>query len=897
MPSSKCSQCGCVYPGSVCPRCAVENVRHASRRRATEIGASVRQAGGDAAGTDADDTSDRLEPNTLLGHFLIIRCLGKGGMSWVYEALDTKLQRKVAIKVPRAAILRDAEACEWFTQEGQAIARMKDPRIVRVYHSEVFEGLPCHVMEFVKGETLTQRIRREQRLAPETAVAIARDIALGLLEIHVHGRLHGDIKPANVMIHRHQITIIDFGLSRVLASAGHDPRTMAGTPVYMAPERVFGETSGVSEDVYSLGCTLLEMLLGKPFEANAECSVQETLEAGLDGVPKTLLEVVKSLVADDPIDRPASAKEAAQLLDAWLARKKRARRTVGLAIVAIPLLLAALGYAWVRYPPGEVAVLAADGSLRARCVSLAQAVAAAQEGGVIELRADGPFCSDRALVAQKPLTIRAASGCLPQLELASSGKQHGALTCLAPLTLEGLVVRCADEQLASDSSLVCCEGTSLRILNCRFELPATAQAPTCLTAVGDARVEIQNSVFVGRSGTAVRWKPTGRADLSLANCLALGITAVEYQEASPTAGEPRNLRMKHCSLIGDHVLRVVREPPSPSGGASGPAVLVELHNNVFRSRIGLVQFTGWDKDCDAARTMAALVDWRDLGNAAASDLDRTVCWTPGEGPSRMFRTDALAAWSPYWERAIEDVTAVFVLGGNVEGLLADGLHRLAVQDLLQRAATAGKTLCGVGDGPAVLAAGGFLKERRATVQARYAAQVEKGGAEVVSDELVQDGHILTAESNFHMRELVSLLGERPWVLGLIAEDNFWFDDFRAAKFEVEMAGGTFLTVSTSVSAARPNQAGGGETIVPDLLLPLLRYEAGQLPASSGATWLSADLSSIDPYTAPVERFALEGNASTGVGEHHVPGVDPRSLGPRPQSPRRSADALHGSKPK
>lgn len=896
MSSSKCSQCGCVYPGAICPRCAVENVLHASRRRATEIGASVRQAGGETAETDADDTPDRLEPNTQLGHFLIVRCLGKGGMSWVYEALDTKLQRKVAIKVPRAAILRDAEACEWFTQEGQAIARMKDPRIVRVYHAEVFEGLPCHVMEFVKGETLTQRIRRERRLAPETAVAIARDIALGLLEIHVHGRLHGDIKPANVMIHRRQITIIDFGLSRVLASAGHDPRTMAGTPVYMAPERVFGETSGVSEDIYSLGCTLLEMLLGKPFEASAECSVQETLEAGLDGVPKTLLKIVKSLVADDPIDRPASAKEAAQLLDGWLARKKRARWTSGIAIVAIPLLLAALGYAWARYPRGDVAVLAADGSLRARCVSLAQAVAAAQEGEVLELRADGPFRSDGALVAQKPLTIRAASGCLPQLELASPDKQRGALTCLAPLTLEGLVVRGAGEQLASDSSLVCCEGTSLRILNCRFELPATAQAPSCLTAVGAAQVEIQNSVFVGRSGTAVRWKPAGRADLSLANCLALGITAVEY-EASPTAGETRNLRMKHCSLIGDHVLRVVRQPPSRGVGASGPAVRVDAHRNVFRSRIGLVQFTGWDKDCDAARTMAAIVDWRDLGNVAASDLDRTVCWTPREGPSHMFRTDALAAWSPYWERAFEDVTAVFVLGGNVEGWLENGPHRLAVQELLQRAATAGKTLCGIGDGPAVLAAGGFLKGRRATVQARYAAQVEEGGAEVVSDELVQDGNMLTAESNFHMRELVSLLGARPLVLGLIAEDNFWFDDFRAAKFEVEMAGGTFLTVSTSVTAASPNQAGGGETIAPDLLLPLLRYETGPLPASSSAAWRSADLSSIDPYTAPVERFALEVNASAGAGEHNAPGVDPRSLGPRPQSPHRSADALHGSKTK
>lgn len=880
MSSAKCSQCGGVYVGPVCPRCAVGHVCHSSRRRAPQVGASIRHAAGEVEEHgDEEDSPDRLEPNTMLGHFLIVRCLGQGGMSRVYEAFDTKLQRKVAIKVPRAAILRDAEACEWFTQEGQAIARMKDPRIVRVYHSEVLEGLPCHVMEFLEGETLAQRIRRDQRLAPETAVAIARDLALGLLEIHVHGRLHGDIKPANVLLGRRQVTIIDFGLSRTLAAAPHDPRTLAGTPAYMAPERMLGETSGVSEDIYSLGCTLLEMLLGSaPLEANAERSVQETLDAGLDGVPKALVEIVRSLVAEDPIDRPASAKEAAQLLDGWLSRKKRSRLTIGLALVAIPLLLFAIGYGWSQYPRGDVAVLAADGTVRRRCVSLAQAISAAQEGETLELRSDGPFRSEGALVTQRPMSIRAARGFVPQLELASSGGQRSGLTCLAPLTLAGLVVRGGSAPLADGSSLVCCEGTALRVLNCRFELPAGANESSCLKAVGAAQVEARDSVFVGRSGRAVCWKPTGPADVSLSNCLALGITAVEYH-VPPSAGEPRNLCLKQCTLIGDHVLRVVLAPRHGDSAAHGPPLHGETRGNVFRSRVALIEFLGGEQDWDAARTMASCLDWRDLGNLQASDLDRIACWVPREGPSGRFRTDALAAWSPYWSRAIEDITAVFVLGGNVEGLLREEPHRRAVEDLLQRAATAGKVLCGIGDGPAVLAAGGFLKERRATVQARYAAQLAAGGAEVVGDELVQDGKLVTTESNFHMRELVSLLGSKPTVLGLIAENDFWFDDFRAAKFEVEMAGGTFLTISTSTRAARPNQAGGGETIVPNLLLPLLRFDQGQRPEASEAAWLTADLAGVDPYTASPEGFAFAVPDSAGAGQRRVPGVEPRLLGP------------------
>ena len=812
----------------------------------------------------------------MLGHFLIVKCLGEGGMSRVYEAIDTRLDRKVAIKIPKAEVLANPEACDWFTQEGQSIARMKDPHVVRVYHSEEFDGLPCHVMEFIPGETLARRIQRDPKLAPETAVAIARDVALGLLEIHVHGRIHGDIKPANIMVGLRHATIVDFGLSRPLSSGGRDGRAAAGTPAYMAPERVRGESSGVSEDIYSLGCTLLETLSGKRVEMTDDGQPVLPQVAELAGVSADLLDIVQSLIAEDPIDRPASAKESAQLLEGWLSRRKRVRRNRWLAAVAAPLLLAAGAFGWTLYPRGQIAICTPGGSVRRLCVSLADAVSAVQEGETLELRSEGPFLCDSAIVSPKPLSIRAAAQVVPRVELDGSTDRPGGLRCTGPLALEGILVRCRSDWNPQDDAMVCCEGDSLRIVNCRFELPEHAEGMTCLTAVGTATVDVKNSVFVGRGGTAIGWEPPDKAQMTVLNCLTLGTTAVEYRAAS--APDPhRHLCLERCTLIGSHVLSVVPPPQSRLASDPGRPVSVEARANVFRTGVSLVQFRDWPPDRVAAKTMAAQVDWRDQSNLHASDLDRTVIWKAAQLPLRALRTDALGAWTPHWEMTIEDVDAVFVLGGNVESFCGHTPHARVAQRWLQQAAIAGKVLCAVGDGPAVLSAAGLLKGRQATVQPRFVATLEAEGVEVSSEGLVQDGSILTAESNVHLPALVSRLTDKPVVLALIAENDFWFDDFRAAKYEVERAGGNFLTISTTADPAIPNKANGGEPILPDLVLPLLRHDGGWNPGTAANTWLSSDLSELDPITVPMERFALGSRLTADAGS--VPGFQAAVVGP------------------
>jgi hypothetical protein len=254
-------------------------------------------------------------------------------------------------------------------------------------------------------------------------------------------------------------------------------------------------------------------------------------------------------------------------------------------------------------------------------------------------------------------------------------------------------------------------------------------------------------------------------------------------------------------------------------------------------------------------------------------------------PPRTFAMDAFAAWSPYWELSMQDIAAVLVLGGNVEAFFGGSSQGRMARDLLERAAKEGKILGGIGDGAALLADAGFLQGRRAAVQPRFADALRLAGAEVVSDGPVLDGNMLTAESNFSMRALVGHLPEKPVVLALVAERDFWFDDFRAAKFEVERVGGVLLTVSTTTAAMTPNKAGGGDPIVPDLLLPLLRYDDRWHAIDLSGAWPSGDLGKPDLSSTPVERFALDAKLVPRSRDESVPGINAELVGPRRSSQR------------
>ena len=202
--------------------------------------------------------------------------LGKGGMAHVYRGTDRVLDRTVAIKVLAGKYAEDDRFVARFRREAQAAAGLSHPNIVGVYDTGGEDGKHYIVMEFVEGETLANVLRREGRLDPDRAAAIAVEVATALHAAHDRGLVHRDVKPGNVMIDRDgRVKVVDFGIAR---AAADDTLTQTGlvlgTASYLSPEQAQGVPVDARSDVYSLGCVLFEMLTGRPpFEGDTPVSI------------------------------------------------------------------------------------------------------------------------------------------------------------------------------------------------------------------------------------------------------------------------------------------------------------------------------------------------------------------------------------------------------------------------------------------------------------------------------------------------------------------------------------------------------------------------------------------------------------------------------------------------
>jgi eukaryotic-like serine/threonine-protein kinase len=214
-----------------------------------------------------------------IAHYRIIKKLGAGGMGEVYLALDTKLDRKVAIKVLRPDSLAEENLKKRLLKEAQAVAKLDHPNICHVYDVNEADSLTFIVMQYIEGETLAEKMLR-QPLELSAALAIVEQAAEGLAEAHRHGVVHRDLKPQNMIITpRGQLKILDFGLAKQMQSSDSvdfeaptatllsTPGHVVGTMPYMSPEQLQGEPLDARSDIFSLGVTFYEMLAGKhPFQ-------------------------------------------------------------------------------------------------------------------------------------------------------------------------------------------------------------------------------------------------------------------------------------------------------------------------------------------------------------------------------------------------------------------------------------------------------------------------------------------------------------------------------------------------------------------------------------------------------------------------------------------------------
>lgn len=253
--------------------------------------------------------------------------LGQGGTAVVYDAVDLKSGRPVALKflvgrTDRGAVRRE------LTQEAAALARIADPSVCAGYGVDEWDGLPCLVMERLRGRDLKRHLA-ERPLPISEILRLAVGIATGLQAIHAAGVVHNDIKPANVFVTATGVQILDFGLATTFPSAGPSAKdvpwkdSVFGTADYIAPERILRRPVTPLSDLFSFGAVLYEMITGvKPF---AGASTAETVFNVLDerqapvlrlrpNCPAPLARIVARLLAKRPEHRFGSAAELCNAL-------------------------------------------------------------------------------------------------------------------------------------------------------------------------------------------------------------------------------------------------------------------------------------------------------------------------------------------------------------------------------------------------------------------------------------------------------------------------------------------------------------------------------------------------------------------------------------------------------
>jgi hypothetical protein len=225
---------------------------------------------------------------TLGGRYRLDAQIGHGGMSTVYRAFDTVLERQVAIKLMHREIASDSDQLERFRREARAVAQLNHPHIVTVIdagewdahegegHAGIEVGTPYIVLEHVAGETLKQLIRREGPIDVPTVLAYGIELARALGAAHAQEIVHRDVKPQNVLLSEEGgAKITDFGIARSLSEVGltMDGRVL-GTTDYVSPEQALGQAVTGQSDVYSLGVVLYEMLTGSvPFKGESPVAV------------------------------------------------------------------------------------------------------------------------------------------------------------------------------------------------------------------------------------------------------------------------------------------------------------------------------------------------------------------------------------------------------------------------------------------------------------------------------------------------------------------------------------------------------------------------------------------------------------------------------------------------
>ncbi|MEO1529510.1 MAG: serine/threonine-protein kinase [Planctomycetota bacterium] len=477
----------------------------------------------------------------------IQREIGRGGMGVVFQAFDHRLERNVAIKVP--TLITDESARIRFAREARSIAAVKHENIVSIHAIEEEGGQPFLVMEWVKGESLADRLERVGTLSWQQAAQLGAEVAAALDAAHSVGLVHRDIKPANVLLEspNDRAKLTDFGVAKSYADPTITTQGMlCGTPAFMSPEQAEGKSdTGTASDLFSLGVVLYQACSGQsPFEGETPiASLRRVVDHHprrldrLDSkVPAWFAKTVEQLMAKSPEKRPTAEGVRNRLL-ARAQERPAVRRWEhanwgALFVACVVVLLAVIGSlafrgggAAARYrvdramPAHASGFLIGDRHFR----TLTGAVAESVPGDVINVLGSGPYSIRSADLRGTQLTLRGSREERPVLEHSAQGEPLFRLD-QSKLVLEQIEVRSVCEREAVsrlesflDRTVIQSDHSSVTISGCVIY----AEEQSCLGGE-DYSVTLHDSVIEARRAPCIAWRPMGEHLLESDNCIWLG---------------------------------------------------------------------------------------------------------------------------------------------------------------------------------------------------------------------------------------------------------------------------------------------------------------------------------------------------------------------------------------
>ena len=283
----------------------------------------------------AEPRMDALVGTVLEGAYRITRLIGEGGMGAVYEAMQLRLNKRVAIKLMARDLAANREALARFHREAEITSHLGHPHLVTVFDfGQAESGEPYLVMEYLEGEDLDHRLRRVGRLAIETIVHVIRQVASALNAAHDQGVVHRDLKPGNVFLVQVPgepdfVKVLDFGISKMKAARTQltSAAAVMGTPNYMSPEQATGMIDDIDHraDQWALACIAWEMLSGRcPFVADEPAALlyqiinldPHPLAPRVPGLPPAVETALRRALRKKPAERFSSMREFARELEA-----------------------------------------------------------------------------------------------------------------------------------------------------------------------------------------------------------------------------------------------------------------------------------------------------------------------------------------------------------------------------------------------------------------------------------------------------------------------------------------------------------------------------------------------------------------------------------------------------